>query len=258
MFDIFKKNKENSTADAKGLRDSILQLIKEELQKLDGEEGYALAIMELYVNAGADAHFLYQTALYLTAPEKFKEEVQRIADNFALDLPAEWALEVLFTDQLPENAVLLKGLQVGLIFKSAAAVPVKKNSEREARISILKGNAENTSYTLACKAGRINIGREKNIQANDGSFRINTIAFPEDELNKFISRQHAHIEWEEKSDTFKLFADEGGVPPGNKTKIRNSADESVQKINSTQIGYPLSEGDQIVLGDAAVLLFNFI
>ncbi|WP_158799938.1 FHA domain-containing protein [Pedobacter sp. L105] len=258
MFDFFKKNTENNNQDAKGLRDSILQLVKEELQKLDGAEGYALSVMELYVDAGADEHFLYQTALYTTTPEKLKEEVQRIADNFALDLPKGWALEVLFTDQLPENALRRKGLKAGLIFKAktAKASVTAERTDSQARITVIKGRAEEEQYMLDPRQGRINIGRENHIQANDGSFRINTIAFPDDEHNKFISRQHAHIEWDEKSGSYKLYADEGGVPPGNKTKIRTAKDESMFKLNSTQIGYSLSKGDQIVLGDVIVLEFN--
>ena len=258
MFDFFKKNSQNNQLDAKGLRNLILQLIKEELQKLDGGEGNGLAVMQVFIDAGTDEHFLYETAVYSAAPEKFKEEVQRIADNFALSLPHEWKLEVFFVSKLPENAILRKEIKTGLIFKTAAVSSVKELIGKQAHITVIKGTAEQTDYVLEPKAGRINIGREKNIQANDGSFRINNIAFPEDESNKYISRQHAHIEWDQKSGTYKLFADEGGVPPGNKTKIRSVADESVQRLNSTQIGYTLSEGDQIVLGDVIVLGFNVI
>ena len=46
-------------------------------------------------------------------------------------------------------------------------------------------------------------------------YRINTIAFPggEHDANKYISRQHAHIEWSDEGGCFLLYADEGGVPP---------------------------------------------
>jgi hypothetical protein len=36
MFDFFKKS---NKLDAKGIRDAVLQFIKEELQQLDGGEG---------------------------------------------------------------------------------------------------------------------------------------------------------------------------------------------------------------------------
>jgi len=53
-----------------------------------------------------------------------------------------------------------------------------------------------------------------------------------------------------------IFADEGGVPPRNKTKIHIASDGKMIKLNSTQIGHPMSEGDQVILGESAVLLFT--
>lgn len=258
MFDFFKNKKENKDLDAKGLRDLILSFIKEELQRLDGGEGKDIASLHLFIDADEENRFLYETAVYFSEPEKLKEEIQRIADNYALALPLDWGFEVLFVAEQPSGAIREGDIKAGIILKRALKGSVSKNSAAvAAQVNILKGYAEQPSYLLNAAAGRINIGREKNIQANDGSFRINTIAFPENESNKFISRQHAHIEWDGDTAQFKLYADEGGVPPGNKTKIRWAADESVQKLNSTHIGYPLSHGDQVILGDAAVLEFLF-
>lgn len=259
MFEFFKSKKENKDLDAKSLRDQILQFIKEELQRLDGGEGKGLSVLQLFIDAEEDNLFLYETALYVAEPGKFQEEIQRIADNYALGLPDSWHLEVLFADELPVGAIRSTQVKAGLSFKRAAVVENNVSETGQGRITVLKGHAEQQEYLLNAVAGRINIGREKNIQANDGSFRINSIAFPEGpafESNKYISRQHAHIEWDEQSAQFKLYADEGGVPPGNKTKIRSALNESLQKLNSTHIGYPLANGDQVILGDAAVLEFT--
>jgi pSer/pThr/pTyr-binding forkhead associated (FHA) protein len=88
---------------------------------------------------------------------------------------------------------------------------------------------------------------------------MNTIAFPansNNESNKFISRQHAHIEWDNDSAAFLLFPDEGGIPPKNKVKVRSAAGELI-KLQAIEIGYELKDGDQIVLGDSAVLEFSY-
>jgi hypothetical protein len=53
-----------------------------------------------------------------------------------------------------------------------------------------------------------------------------------------------------------IFADEGGVPPRNKTKISIAADDKLIKLNSTQIGHPMNEGDQVILGESVVFLFS--
>lgn len=258
MFDFFKKNKPAEELDAKGLRDSVLQLLKEELQKLEGGEGKNVARLQLFITARGERRYIYESALYTAHPEQFKEEVQRIADNFALNLPEEWALDVNFLEEMPEGAVQRPAISTGLLIQTIAAVKKKTNGNAaKIALSILKGVAELTEYTFEKESGRINIGRERNIQTNDGSFRINHIAFPaEHDSNKYISRQHAHVEWDKEAECFKLYADEGGVPPGNKTKISSSADERIHKLNSTHIGYQLKAGDQIILGDAAVLEFS--
>ena len=93
----------------------------------------------------------------------------------------------------------------------------------------------------------------------DGFFRENVIAFPatsSNESNKFVSRQHAHIEWDNDSGSFLLFADEGGIPPRNKVKLRSENGE-LEKLQTMEIGHQLREGDQIILGDSAVLEFSY-
>ncbi|CAM4384276.1 hypothetical protein SAMN06265348_11453 [Pedobacter westerhofensis] len=268
MFDFFKRN---TKLDAKGIRDAILQFIKEELQQLDGGEGSALQSVSLFVSPNEEEKFLYEAALYNGNTEKLREDVQRIADNFALDLPADWQLALQFEDELPSGTLRSNEIKARLKLTMSAPAEVTQpagasvtgiGAAVKVSLKVLKGKAEQDEYILKPEAGkRINIGREAIIQANDGSLRINHIAFPEDpayESNKYISRQHAHIEWDVPSASFKLYADEGGVPPGNKTKIRTAHDESINKLNSTAVGYPLKDRDQIILGDAAILEFTVI
>jgi hypothetical protein len=260
MFDFFKKN---NKLDAKGLRDAILQFIKEELQQLDGGEGSSLDTISVVVAPADEERFLYEAAFYNGDTVKLQEDIQRIADNYALNLPLNWKLVFQFADELPAGMILTDQIKAGLKLimsstSNAASAPVMRN----ASIRILKGKAEQEEYILsATDTRRINIGREAHIPGNDGSFRVNHIAFPESDVyesNKYISRQHAHIEWDVQSASFKLYADAGGVPPGNKTKIRSAQDESIYKLNSTQIGYPLKDTDQIILGDAVVLEFTMV
>ncbi len=76
------------------------------------------------------------------------------------------------------------------------------------------------------------------------------------DMNRSVSRQHAHIEWEPGSGSFLVFADEGGIPPNNKMKVRN-VEGVYTKMQAIEIGHRLEEGDQIILGDAAVLEFTY-
>jgi len=134
------------------------------------------------------------------------------------------------------------------------------HKERSALIKVLEGEAENESYIIHSSTRKINIGRENKVHTPDGFYRENDIAFPGSSANKSnrsISRQHAHIEWNEDASAFLLFADDGGIPPLNKIKVR-TADGNLVKLLTTEIGYHLHEGDQIILGESALIQFGYV
>jgi hypothetical protein len=256
MFDIFKKGENNQPMDVKAIRDAVLRGVKQELQKSEGGEGRNIKSICLFIACPDVEKHVYESAVYLDAPEKLQKEIQKIADDFALNIPENWTLEVDFPTELPPEARQIKGTCAGIFIRT------KENSIQKSAtgyVHVLAGAAEKKVYQFSSIDGKINIGRDKSTQVSDGFFRHNHIAFPaeKDEVNKYISRQHAHIEWSNDSGAFMFFADEGGVPPGNKVKIRSAASETLNKLMSTQIGHRLEEGDQVILGESAVILFSY-
>jgi hypothetical protein len=257
MFDLFKKNENKGPADVKALRDALLRFIKEELQKWEGGEGRHIKGVHIFISSNAAELHIYEAAVYLGDGERFKEEIQKIADDFALDIPESWELEINFVDDLPPEASKIDGLNTAVFIRTNVHA-IKKSGT--AFIRILNGEAEQEEYKISSTDKKITIGREKKVQVEGGFFRMNQIAFPgtsEHEANKFVSRQHAHIEWNNDTGRFLLYADEGGVPPGNKIKIRSATTEELIKLISTHIGHQLEEGDQVILGDSAVLGFSY-
>ena len=201
---------------------------------------------------------MYEAAVYFEEEDRFKnEEVQRIADDYAIALPEQWTMEITFADNLPEGTMKIPGLDASLFVSTRKNAGYKTVS---AYIKIRAGEAEKEVYAIYSNSGKINIGREKRVQTADGFYRENQIAFPEkssNESNKYISRQHAHIEFDTESGSFLLFADEGGVPPRNKIKVRSVNDANPVKLYTTKDGYRLEEGDQILLGASALLEFSY-
>ena len=257
MFDLFKRNENKGPLDIKGLRDGLLRFIKEQLQKAEGGEGRNIKAIQLYFVVDGGERHLYEGAVYLGEHDKFKDEVQKIADDFALDLPENWILELTFEAEYPAEAIKSGTLKAAIFIRTKDHALPKSGT---AIIQVLNGEAEQAAYELNSTVNRINIGREQKAQVDDGFFRINQIAFPGNsnhESNKFISRQHAHIEWNGAEGCFMLFADEGGVPPGNKTKIKSLGSENPLKLLSTHVGHQLQNGDQVILGESAVLEFSY-
>lgn len=256
MFDLFKKNENKGPQDVKGLRDTLLRFIKTELQKAEGGEGGHIKGVHLFITANDTEKYIYEAAVYNEEPDRFKQEIQKIADDYALELPENWTFDISFDEKIPDEALKSNELNASLFIRTKAHTLTKKGS---AHITILNGEAEQQEYHITSSSGKINIGRERKVQVADGFFRTNHIAFPGDSVspsNKFISRQHAHIEWNKEDGCFMLFADEGGVPPGNKIKVKTLDDDNLVKLHSTQIGHRLAEGDQIIIGDSAALEFS--
>jgi hypothetical protein len=254
MLTFFKEDK---PTDVKSIRSALLQFIKEQLQKAEGGEGENIKGMCLYFTcADADKH-LYDSAVYADEKDRFKnEEVQRIADDFAIALPENWTLDISFEQPLPE-AVKADNIDAALYIFTRKKPPVHK--EATAYIKVMSGEAEKDIYQITSSEKKINIGREKKVQTVDGFFRENIIAFPDNsnnEGNRAVSRRHAHIEWDAEAGAFCIYADEGGIPPLNKMKVRD-AHGNIVKLQTTEIGHQLQQGDQIMLGESVVLEFSY-
>lgn len=257
MFDLFKKKSTPSEPDVKSIRDGLLQFIKTQLAKVEGGEGRAIKNLQLFIACNESERHLYEAAVYMDQQGRFKEDVQRIADDFAISLPPSWDLKIMFTHELPAEAINAPQVDAALFIQTKEKA-IQKTAT--AYIKVLSGEAEKEIYTITSESGKATIGREKKVQTRDSFFRINTIAFPADsanESNKYISRQHAHIEWDTATGSFLLFADEGGVPPRNKVKVRPQQGSDAVKLQSTKTGYSLQEGDQIMLGETALLEFRY-
>jgi hypothetical protein len=254
MFDLFK----NRPKDVKEIRNTLLQFIKEQLQKTEGGEGSNITGLYLFIQCNEEEKYLYEAAVFYDTPGKFKnEEIQKIADDYAIALPASWIMEISFNGDTPPEAIKSKAIDVALLVSTFRNPVLHK--EVAAYINVLNGEAEKERYMIHSSRGKINIGRGASVQTADGFFRKNFIAFNDsdsNEKNRAVSRQHAHIEWDPVIGSFFLFADEGGVPPNNKIKVRATGGDPV-KLMTTKTGHRLQEGDQVILGESAVLEFTF-
>ena len=251
MFNLFKERPH----DVKAIRNILSQFIKEKLQRAQGGEGANIMGVYIFINCSDAEKHLYEAAVFAGIPGKFKmEEVQKIADDYAITLSPSFKFEIAFTDKFPPQADLVKDINAAVfISTNKSGLSNKKN---RAFIKVLNGEAEKETYPIDTANGRINIGREARVQAAGNYMRKNTIAFKPDEMNRSVSRQHAHIEWEADSNSFLIFADEGGIPPNNKMKVRTSEGILI-KMQAIEVGHRLQEGDQVILGDAAVLEFTY-
>ena len=114
-------------------------------------------------------------------------------------------------------------------------------------MTIVLGTAEHRTYAFSTR--RIDLGRGGDVRdSRHGLIRTNDVVFADgsDQINRSVSRRHAHIEHDPRSGEFRLH-DDGSVQG---TKI-------VRKGKSLPVpfaarGIRLQTGDEIVLGEARV------
>jgi len=180
MFDLFKQG--SRPQDVKAIRSSLLQFIKEQLQKTEGGEGGNIKGLCLYITCNEDEKHLYEAAVYADDEDRFKEEeVQRIADDYAIALPENWTLEINFSETAPPEALQALDVDAAMFVSTKKKPTVHK--EATAFIRVLNGEAEKRVYSITSSDRVINIGRERRVQTADGFFRENTIAFPDKSAN---------------------------------------------------------------------------
>ncbi|RYY92858.1 MAG: FHA domain-containing protein, partial [Chitinophagaceae bacterium] len=192
LFDRFRKE----GTDAKSIRDELLYALRTRLAAFEGAEARGLRALTLYLAPDAAQRAEYEAAVYASEPGRFRTELGRIVEDYALSLPTDWELSTEFVATLPADATALGTLPAALFISGAVR---QGPAVGAAKLRVLAGQAEQGEYPLRTDGSRVTIGREQQVQMPDGFVRINTVAFLPDsgnEANRFVSRQHAHIRYD--------------------------------------------------------------
>jgi hypothetical protein len=160
----------------------------------------------------------------------------RYPDNLRVDVAATVGLPRKDEPWLVVEAVSLEQAGTG------------KNS---ARLVVRCGDASTAELPL--EKARINIGRVVDVYRDAGLFRRNDLAFPaETDVNRSVSREHAHIVHDRLSGEYRLFNDRWYARGGDcGTWIVR--DGMSQEVHRNARGTKLEPGDEIHFGKAVVV-----
>ncbi len=163
--------------------------------------------------------------------------------------PAGLRVEVATTAELPKPG------EQWLTIESVAAKPHRAARVGRARLVVLEGAA--TASEVPLEKGRVNIGRTVDVYRSEGLFRRNDLAFAEDnEINRTVSREHAHITFDRASGEYRLHNDRwyalGRTGPADCATwiVRDGMSVPVHR---NARGTRLEPGDEIHFGRAVVL-----
>jgi hypothetical protein len=161
----------------------------------------------------------------------------------------------------PENLRIEVSAIAGLPRRGEEWLQVEASSQERAaadrpaaRLVVREGTGNVAELRL--DEARTNVGRTVDVYRNEGLFRRNDLAFEEDnEINRSVSREHAHIRYDKVTGEYRLYNDRwyprGGVrsPECGTWIVRDGMSHEVHR-NSR--GAKLEPGDEIHFGRAVV------
>lgn len=128
---------------------------------------------------------------------------------------------------------------------------------RAAARLIVRAGAANVSEIRLEKA-RTNVGRAVEVLRSEGLYRRNDLAFSEDtEVNRTVSREHAHITFDRDLGEYRLFNDRWYPLGDHNCGTWIVRDGMSQEVHRNARGTKLEPGDEIHFG-RAVAVFELV
>ena len=177
-----------------------------------------------------------------------EREVRAALHDADCRFPETLSVEVETTAQFPKRG------ESWLLIETASREASPEPERSPARLEVVEGRA--TVAELPLDKARVNIGRAVDVYRAEGLFRRNDLAFVEDtEINRTVSREHAHITFDRKSGEYRLHNDrwyplEGTT--GGECSTWIVREGMSQAVHRDARGTRLEDGDEIHFGRAVV------
>jgi len=179
--------------------------------------------------------------------EELKTSLARSTYRFPNDLH----VEIETTSALPAQGQ--QWLAVDTEIRSSHMSGTAVRPARPAKLAVVHGTANGSEIIL--EKLRTNIGRTAEVYRGAGPSRRNDLAFAEDsDINRSVSREHAHVLYSANTREYRLFNDRSYKGDAN-CGLWIVRDGLSQPVHRGSRGTLLKAGDEIHLGNA-VLRFN--
>jgi hypothetical protein len=227
------------------IRLAALDQIKEKSYRSGGRKVFPFDLLRVQLRGVEESRSGIFTGQFFR--RYLEQEVRKALAEAGCRYPETLRVEVEVTTGLPQRNE--KWLIVETASQEQTAMPV-------ARLMVRAGDANAGEIRL--DKVRTNIGRVVDVYRAEGLFRRNDIAFEADtEINRSVSREHAHIVYDRAAREYRLFNDRWyqRTPRGGDCATWIVRDGMSQEVHRTPRGARLEPGDEIHLGQA-VLVFE--
>jgi hypothetical protein len=235
------------------IRFAILDEVRTRMQRAAGKHIFPYDLVRISIHGVGDS----QSAIFEREFFRgfFESEVRRALDKEHCRYPDDLRVEVHVTKNLSETG---KWLTVETTAQAAPPPAPAPIARRIGKLTVLAGTANQAEFTV--EKARLNIGRVTDVYRAAGPARRNDILFAEETaINRTVSREHAHILWDETAKEYRLYNDRwykrGGKHDGA-CNLWIMRDGMGQEVHRDSRGTKLQDGDEIHFGKA-VLRFSF-
>ena len=226
------------------IRLAILDQVREKSYRLGGKKVFPFNVVHIHVRGIEDNRASTFTGKFFRA--YFEQELRGSLDRGECRYPEDLRVDVEVSHDLPAPGEQWVWVDVESQEKPAAA------ARRTAKLIIIEGQAN--AAEIALSKARTNIGRTVDVYRNEGLIRRNDLTFTEDtEINRTVSREHAHIVYDKAAGEYRLFndrwykRDSSGTPACGIWIVRDGLS---QEVHRTARGTKLESGDEIHFGKA--------
>lgn len=231
------------------IRIAVLDEIKAQSHRVSGKDVFPHNVVRINIGGVPESQAHVLKSAFFT--QYLEQEIRGGLTRAHYRFPDDLFIEVRTTPQFPGPKEQWIWVETESQVKLPDVAPVRKKS---ARLTVQKGKANKTEIVL--DKTRINIGRTMDVYRSDGPSRRNDLAFSEDnDINRTVSREHAHIMFDSRSGEYRIYNDRW-YKPGTKAEdgcglwiIRDGLSKEVHR---NARGTKLEPGDEIHLGLAVI------
>jgi hypothetical protein len=225
------------------IRLAVLDQVREKSYRSGGRKVFPYDLLRIELRGVEESRSSVFAGIFF---RKYLEgEVRRALAGAGCRYPEGLRVAVEVTSGLPKPGESWLRIEPGLAEQAGETATV-------ARLVVREGTA-NVSEVQLNKA-RINIGRNVDVIRAEGLFRRNDLAFAEDtEVNRSVSREHAHILFDKAAREYRLFNDRWYPLGSHDCGIWIVRDGFSQEVHRNSRGAKLEPGDEIHFGRAVVL-----
>ena len=227
------------------IRLAVLDAVKEKSHRASGKSVFPHNVVriELLGVPEDQAHVFQSEFLSNYLAGELRTSLKRSGYRFPDDLH----VEIATTTRLPAEKENWLSVETALE-ESKREQPARES--QAAKLSVLAGTANEKELILSTP--RTNIGRTVEVFRQEGPSRRNDLAFTEDnEINRTVSREHAHIVYSQKSGEYRIFNDRWYKGQAN-CGLWIVRDGMSQPVHRSTRGTLLQPRDEIHLGNAVL------